>query len=439
MKRTLMTIAQAVVAASCGDDDAAPRDGGGGDDAAPAADLGDGRDELALRFALADADEAAVQGAYVTVDTPAGRFETETDADGLASLSVRVADGERMVFQYAKEGYRIDAVELDYDSAEPPPETIERVLAELVAGLGERATVSFALTGLPEGAHACTAFDGFAFCHPSDDATPSIAVPRALIGEEAGVFIVDSSDELHDFESVTLTESGSGFAASMTIDGTPAIAVEESRDLRLLVPEGESSRLADSELPEGWGWWGLESDPETNRFLNVCGRASRDGNAIVARCHFFDIAGTTNERVTVWADTQLMTQAGFTTRNFPTGGIPNETQLLGTAEASGGPTVTGTFEWTEPTLPSDVTGDRWYIARFTNSSAVVQQALFTQRASEVSLPALPDGYDREVSYPFAGAGGYLFVQSIVFEGSPLFDESPTLLLSSTSESHPITF
>ena len=387
----------------CGDDDA-PADAGLPDEDSSqpidgAADTGSGQ-RATFDLRCVDIDGNPLADVWVAVASDADRVEGQSDAAGELTLEVPYEeDSFRAVL--ALEGYTVLANEAftiaDIDGERGNDGYVELTLTEVSPDV-ETVRMRLSATGVPSGGRWCAGIGSwFANCtgegQPVDFRVPVSEIGTRYFDELTG-YAVAADGTLVDFLEAEYTVSDGERNVVLAFDTD--LPEHRTRSLTIMLPEDPMSPFRTEELDTGWhGWVAVVSAdhqlargaPSNLQFLE---------DRITLDLHIFE-----HESGLTWglAPYANLGQQARTFRWFAEEPTEDVLSFMDTARVTNGSAYTDRFEWTEP--ESDV--DRYQLIFRNNAQRVVLSAL--SRTNSFELLTLPDGYDREVSFPFPGASG----------------------------------
>jgi len=430
-----------LLAAACGDDSDPPAtDSGPGDDAGSVEGDGGEASVFVAELGYVDSEGEPLEGVHVAVDSDLGRVEGESDADGRLTLEIPYVE-EGFSYIVALEGYTILAF--------PEQGTIEDfeaglvdgvnvvTLADVVPATGDTFRLRVTASGVPEGGFWCSGFGSWTVQCPDDpDSSIDFNAPTVQLGtayhDGVTAFAFDADGGIYDFVEAEFTIDGDNRSASVVFDGELP-SEPRVREMEVLLPEDAETPFRTMDLPPRWTGWIAAVDAESQLARGVPADLQILDDRITMTMNLFE-----PEEGMLWAMAPYASFMGpiRTFRWFSEEPTEDALSFLDVARVESGDAWNGEITWTEPA--ADV--ERYVVTYLNNASRVVIQAV--TRTPSVQLQELPSAYDREVSFPFAGAPGSVQVQAV--RGTTPTEEDGVTNFAvdgevSTSARHPITW
>jgi hypothetical protein len=442
--RALVLLLGASLAAGCGDDDGRlPAIDGGPDigsdsgvDSGPATAF-----TIRMRF-LDAADDSPLADVKLAVDTGRGRFEGTSDTAGEVTLDVDHS-GEAYSAIAALEGYTMAAITgfglTESQLGREDGDVRVVYLAELAPDVTDPVRVVVSATGVPAGGRWCSGVGRWiTVCFGETGRFQQNGVSRAVADEVLSDYVTgyafDASGTLVDFDTADYVVDAVGNRnASIAFDGalddTPV-----TRDITLTLPAAPESPFRTMTLDAEWQGWAAVVEPGTYLSRGALTNVQIMPDRVTFTVSTFPVAGDD----LVWA---LAAYASFTDpirtfRWFSAEPTADTLEFLDVPRVTAGDRWDGEVTWTAPA--ADV--DNYVVDYYNNADRAV--ARMRAPGSPAQLPALPTGYDPEVSFPFPDAAGYVQVRALRGDIPP-DDTAPDPYRVdgelATSARHPIVF
>ena len=420
----LGALSMGALAMACGDDvrgPAAADDAGAvRDSGSPTLDAGASLDGgvpvegLHLRFvngSAAGAEPPPIEGVHVALDpvageTTAARLERDSDADGRVDVPL-VQEVVNFDITFAKEGFviasRVVASRDDF-TPEDGGDVLTVALNE-AAPTADTVDLIITATGLPAGAHFCASWGPWYTRCGAADVTEISGTPLAeAVGERATGYLVDADGDIVEWADAEITNLGRSRRATLSFDGIAEVP-PTSKTITIDLPSDP-----DSPFRHALEDFGPAFVVERGTYL------SRGGSSHVARA---PDGGSIDVTLTWFPETAAEPLFAFAiyasfdgpvrTFRWFAGALTGDSYAFMDAPRwivpAAGASLDQFFSFTVPTSSVTAGVEPPFSVTAINNAGRSVWRVITPSGDDVRFPPLPSAYDREISYPFANAGG----------------------------------
>ncbi len=413
MKAWLMYVLAASVSLGChasivfGGGDEPAVDGG----ADPVVDAGTEPDvprPFVFEGTVEDREGRPLDGVNVALD-PLGRGRLEATTDALGAFRIEGPAGpETFDGVVALEGFRIFAFD-GFDPADLAELSRAPLVLTPLETPGERVPVLVRATGVPSGGRWCLGLARLQLRCLGVESTGPLSIEARRVAEwpdYVHAFAFDAEGELVDFVRGAWVTSEEGLEATVAFDGRFEEAPEAVERV-IELPDDPGSPFRTEELDDAVSGslgptWLYTAEAGTGLMTSVITDLVVEATQVTVRLLVFP--GLEDEALVWWlAPFAVSSESGaplvYSVRSFTTRPPAESLGLLDVPRVTRARRWDEEVTWTAPAPDVDL-----YEVQYRLGERVVSISLLT-RDTAATMPPLPSGYDRSVSFPVRGASG----------------------------------